>query len=1096
MGNTTTSVATLTVQYAPSITAQPADTTVGVGGTASFTASAAANPASTVQWQVSTDNGLTWTDIAGATSGTYSFTASSADDGKVYQAVFTNLLGTQYTTEATLTVQAAPTVSIDPVDTSVPVGATATFTAAASGDPVPTVQWQVKASGASTWSDIAGATDTTYSFNTSLSDDGAQYQAVFTNSVGTVTTAAATLSLAYAPSVTAQPASTTVNAGQTASFTAAATGSPAPTVQWYSSTDNGATWNPINGATSATYSFTASPGDDGSIFQAVFTNSQGNQVTQDAWLTVNYAPIISAQPSDTTVAVDGLASFTVTASSNPVPTVQWYSSTDSGVTWNLIGGATDTTYSVAASASDNGTQYQAVLTNAAGSTTSGAATLSVQVAPSITTQPVSAAMIAGQTATFTAAATGTPTPTVQWYSSTDEGATWNAIAGATSPTYSFTVADVDSGNLYHAVFTNSVASQATDEATLTVNTGLVITTQPTDQVVQVGYEAIFTAAATGTPEPTVQWYSSTDAGSTWNLIPDATDTTLSFAPGATDNGTQYQAVFTSALGTVTTTAATLTVQYAPSVTSDPASTTVNAGATASFTATANANPAAMVQWQVSTDDGLSWTDISGATSATYSLTTSSSNDGNLYQAVFTNAVGSVATQSAELTVQYITVTGQPVSQTVNAGQTATFTATATGTPTPTVQWQKSSNAGSTWSDISGATSATYTTPAVAGIDDGTQYRAVFTNNSGSVATAAATLGVQNYAPIVTGNPTATTVNAGATATFTAAGIGNPAPTVQWQISTNGGSSWSNISGATSTSYTTGVLTAADGGMQYRAVFINSLGSAATSTATLKVNQAPTITGQPASVISNSGTTATFTASATGTPTPTVQWQVSTNGTNWSDISGATSTSYSVVATGNSGSQYRAVFTNTVGTVTSSTATLTIAAVAQVSSTSIGWGTQAANLVDAGNGRLLPVARVNTIPWLGVNKITLTLNNPIASLSAGDISFQSAAGLSYSVQSISGSGTSWTINLANGGIVNPDKLTVTVANSSLATFSKRLDVLPGDVNDDGLVSSLDQLLVSRQLTGAYIAFYDVDGSGSLSADDVNKIKTRIGNRLPA
>ena len=101
-----------------------------------------------------------------------------------------------------------------------------------------------------------------------------------------------------------------------------------------------------------------------------------------------------------------------------------------------------------------------------------------------------------------------------------------------------------------------------------------------------------------------------------------------------------------------------------------------------------------------------------------------------------------------------------------------------------------------------------------------------------------------------------------------------------------------------------------------------------------------------------------------------------------------------------------------------------------------------------------------------------------------------------MQSISGSGTSWTINLANGGIVNPDKLTVTVANSSLATFSKRLDVLPGDVNDDGLVSSLDQLLVSRQLTGAYIAFYDVDGSGSLSADDVNKIKTRIGNRLPA
>jgi len=229
----------------------------------------------------------------------------------------------------------------------------------------------------------------------------------------------------------------------------------------------------------------------------------------------------------------------------------------------------------------------------------------------------------------------------------------------------------------------------------------------------------------------------------------------------------------------------------------------------------------------------------------------------------------------------------------------------------------------------------------------------------------------------------------------------------------------------------------------------------------------------------------------------VQWQVSTNsGTSWADISGATSTSYSVVASGNNGSQYRAVFTNTVGTVTSNAVTLTIATVAQVTGTSVGWGTQTANLVTNADGlRLLPAGRTNSIPWLGVNKITLTLDNPIASLVAGDISFRSAVNLSYSVQSISGSGTSWTITLANNGIVSPDKLTVTVANSSLASFTRRLDVLPGDVNDDGMVSSLDMNLVQKQLTLGYVAFFDVDGTGTLTSADVTAVKARIGNKLP-
>ena len=87
-------------------------------------------------------------------------------------------------------------------------GQTATFTAAASGNPTPTVQWQVSTDGGNTFTPIAGTTSTTLSItNTTAAQNGSEYEAVFTNSVGTVTTSAATLTVDYAPTVTSNPSS-------------------------------------------------------------------------------------------------------------------------------------------------------------------------------------------------------------------------------------------------------------------------------------------------------------------------------------------------------------------------------------------------------------------------------------------------------------------------------------------------------------------------------------------------------------------------------------------------------------------------------------------------------------------------------------------------------------------------------------------------------------------------------------------------------------------------------------------------------------------------------------------------------------------------
>src|SRR5262249_46649511 len=88
--------------------------------------------------------------------------------------------------------------------------------------------------------------------------------------------------------------------------------------------------------------------------------------------------------------------------------------------------------------------------------------------PAITTQPTNQTVTAGQTATFAAAATGSPTPKVQWQVSTNGGATFSNISRATSTTLSFTTALSQSGNQYRAVFTNSAGTARTTTATLTV----------------------------------------------------------------------------------------------------------------------------------------------------------------------------------------------------------------------------------------------------------------------------------------------------------------------------------------------------------------------------------------------------------------------------------------------------------------------------------------------------------------------------------------------------------------------------------------------------------------------------------------------------
>ncbi|MBL8210917.1 MAG: hypothetical protein JNK87_09405 [Bryobacterales bacterium] len=198
------------------------------------------------------------------------------------------------TVTATFIAATAPTVTTNPQPVTVTAPNTATFTAAATGNPAPTVQWQVSTNGGGSFTDIPGATSTTLAFATQASQNGNRFRAMFSNTGGTAPSSAALLTVNFAPSVTQDPGAVTVNALTQASFTAAATGGPTPTVKWQVSTDGGSNYTDVSGATSSTLAFNAQGNQNGHRYRAVFTNSVSSATTAAALLTVNkLTPVIS-----------------------------------------------------------------------------------------------------------------------------------------------------------------------------------------------------------------------------------------------------------------------------------------------------------------------------------------------------------------------------------------------------------------------------------------------------------------------------------------------------------------------------------------------------------------------------------------------------------------------------------------------------------------------------------------------------------------------------------------------------------------------------------------------------------------------------------
>jgi len=578
----------------------------------------------------------------------------------------------------------------------------------------------------------------------------------------------------------ARASSLSITAGQSVQLAVAAQGSQPFSYQWRK---NGTA---ISGATSATYTIAAATTADSANYAATVSNSAGSTVSDNATLTVNavvvVAPAITSQPSTLTVTAGQAASFFVTASGSAPLTYQWKKA------GTAISGATSATYTIAATTSTSAGSYSVTVTNSAGSATSSAATLTVNpvvVAPAITSQPSSLTVTAGQAASFSVTASGSAPLTYQWLKS------GTAISGATSATYTIAATTSTSAGSYSVTVANSAGSATSSAAILTVNPDL--------GLVELNPQS-YSAHGQNTPaegiaqlfdgQVTTKWLDF--SGTTWVQIKLAAPAALQAYGLASANDYPER---------------------------DP------------------------VSWTLSgSNDGTTWTVIEKRTAQSWAsrfltrdfILITPSAAYTQFRFDFQATTGSI-TQLAELDLFGLTgaalpvaptITKQPSSIAVTAGQSVSFSVTASGTATLNYQWQKN---GAT---IAGATNATYTIASTTSTD-AASYSVVVTNSAGSVTSSAATLTVYApvIAPLITSQPASLTVTAGQSASFTVSATGTGPLSYQWQK--NG----ATIAGATSATFSIAATTSADA-TSYFVVVSNSAGSVSSNAATLTVNAAP------------------------------------------------------------------------------------------------------------------------------------------------------------------------------------------------------------------------------------------------------------------
>jgi hypothetical protein len=685
-----------------------------------------------------------------------------------------------------------------------------------------------------------------------------------------------------APEITSQPASLNVTTGSSATLSVSAFGGIPLSYQWRK---NGA---PIVGGTQASLTLPATDFPDAGSYDVVITNSKGSITSSTATLVVNGPPLaITTQPMGANVNAGGSVAFSVAATGTAPLRYQWRKD------GNPVASGTLASYALSDIQAADAASYDVVVSDVTGSRTSAPALLALNIAPTLSAQPVSTAVNLGAPATLSVAVSGTGPLAYQWRR---DGV---PVAGGTSASLTLASAQSSDAGFYDVVITNVAGSITSAGARLSINTPVSIALQPMPLALNPGGSGVLSVAVAGTGPFEYQWRRDGVA------IPGANTATLGLSNVQASDAGSYDVVVSNIAGSSTSAAALVALNTPASIAAQPQGGAFNPGAPLNLAVTANGTGPLTYQWL---KNGVA---LAGATSASLAIPSLVPADAGRYAVLVGNVVGNVTSAEVEVSVNVpVKINSQPAALTVSAGIPAMFAVAAEGTGPLSYQWRLNG------APIAGGTAASFAIAAAQSSDAGS-YDIVVGNAVGSVTSNAAAL-VVNATATITGEPADAVVNPGAPAIFRVTASGTGPFTYQWRR--NG----MNIAGGTLATLTLAAVQSVDAGV-YDVQVWNEAGSVVSRGATLSLNTPVTIVTQPQGLTVNQGAAWSLSVTASGTAPFTYQWR-----RGGVPVAGGTGATLAVgAARVSDGGSYDVVVGNIVGTVTSSPALVAVNAAATI-----------------------------------------------------------------------------------------------------------------------------------------------------------------------
>jgi gliding motility-associated-like protein len=937
--NATSINVSLTVGTGPVITTEPVNQTACIGDLVSFSVVATGSGLS-YQWRKGTIDLIDGVSISGATTDILTIDPVSALDAATdYNVVVSGSCAPNDTSIfVSLTVGTSPTIASEPVDQSVCIGDSATFSVVASGNGL-NYQWRKGLVDLVDGANISGATtDTLTIYPVSALDVATDYNVVISGGCAPdVTSVNVSLEIGASTVITTVPVSQTVCEGDSVSFIVVASGSNL-SYQWRRGTVNLVNGGNISGATSDTLTINpATLSDVATNYNVVISGGCDPTNTLDTDLNSADGFGILAATAITSTGFTEIHNLNVglypgvrssITGFPPAIVVNGaiYAADDvapPGVAAMLIQAKQDLTdaylFAEGASAPAPATVAgdQGGLTLAPGIYKSTSTLLIQSGDLTLDAQGDSNAVwifqIASDFTTIGGAggnvilSNGALARNVYWQvgssatigNGTSFKGTILALTSITMNTGSSIEgrllarngAVVLSGTnmiTYPTDSVTSIISTTSVNVSLAVNTAPIIITEPISQTACAGDSVSFTVVATGSVL-TYQWRKGTvnliDGGS----ISGATTDTLTINPVSTlDDATDYNVVITGDCAPNDTSInVSLTVNDSTLIITEPMSQTACIGDSVSFVVVASGSNLSY-QWRIGN------TNIIGATNDTLTINPVGLTDIAIDYNVIVTGLCAPADSSVYVSLLGGTspvITTQPVSQTVCAGGLVSFTVTATGFGL-TYQWRKGlfdlSNAG----NVSGVTTSTLTINPAQLSDTSNSYYVVV---SGSCLPSDTSVFVSlnvDTSIVILSEPINQIACSGSSVSFTVSAIGSGL-SFQWRNGLNDVLDGATISGATTDTLTINPVSLADASSNYYVVLTGVCLSDTSISVSLIVDTATNVTTEPIDQTVCEGNSVSFSVVATGTAI-SYQWRTGpTDVINSASVSGATTNTLTI-----------------------------------------------------------------------------------------------------------------------------------------------------------------------------------------------------------